>query len=117
MIPYYGAYANKADQYFVTGSVVGIGLIYKQLIAMCIALFYPKISNKFYATLFLSGCVLDNIFLGTFIFERISNYLVYTNINYKKPYSLRTNTLEKIRKYHNISIHQIIRYTLKNEST
>ena len=75
---------------------MGIGLIYKQLIAMCIALFYPKISNKFYATLFLSGCVLDNIFLGTFIFERISNYLVYTNIMVF-PYFFKSVCSQRIR--------------------
>lgn len=68
------------DLYFCQGNVIGIGLLYKQFLALCIAVFYRNIDNKFYATLFLLGCVLDNVFAGTFIFERISNYLVYINI-------------------------------------
>lgn len=79
-IPYYGRYISKIDQYFSQGNVIGMGLLYKQLLALSVAVFYRKIDNKFYATLFLFGCILDNVFAGTFIFERISNYLVYTNI-------------------------------------
>lgn len=78
-IPFYGeAFLLKADN-FVTDQTFGLGILFKFSLALLVAIFYKQIASPFYVTLYLFGAVLDNIFIGLALFERVSNYLIYTN--------------------------------------
>lgn len=79
-IPYYGSgYSTKGDVY-VSADTLGLGILYKFLVALTVAVFYKRLDSPFYATLFLMGAVLNNLFFGMALFERISNYLLFTNV-------------------------------------
>lgn len=78
-IPFYGeSFLDRAED-FVTDQAFGLGILFKFFLALSVAIFYKKINSPFYVTLYLFGAVLDNIFTGMALFERMANYLVYTN--------------------------------------
>lgn len=79
-IPYYGTGYGMKEDTFVSDETLGLGVLYKFLIALVVAIFYKQLDSPFYATLFLVGAVLNNMFFGMLLFERISNYLIFTNV-------------------------------------
>ena len=80
-IPYYGAYFIERERFFIIDhSGSGLGVLFKTLTALFVAVFYNKINKPIYATIFLFGTIIANLSVGFMPIERFSNYLVFTNI-------------------------------------
>lgn len=80
-IPYYGEHFASKTEYFQVGAFrTGLGILFKNFIAIIIAVLYNKLERPLYAKIFLMGAILANLTTGFMLIERFSYYMVYTNI-------------------------------------
>ncbi len=80
-IPYYGElYASRTRFFEIETTGSGLGVLFRALLAFFVAIFSNKTNKSIYTTIFLFGSVLANISVGFMPFERLTYYLVYTNI-------------------------------------
>jgi hypothetical protein len=78
-MPIYSHYVKKAEEQMVHQSM-GIGILFQFALGMLVALFSKKVEEPIYITLFLVGAMLNAMFTGLFLFERIAHYCVYLHI-------------------------------------
>lgn len=81
IIPYYGEiYVQSARFLIAEETSSGLGVLFVVCLGVTMAVVYNKLQRPVYATIYLSGTLLQIIAIGFMPIERIAYYMVFVNI-------------------------------------
>lgn len=80
-IPYYGEiYAQSVRFLIAEETSSGVGVLFIACLGLSMALVYNKLQRPLFATIYLCGTLLQIVSIGFMAIERVSYYMVFTNI-------------------------------------